>query len=136
MKKMPSASRQSARHTLDALRRALARRRKADLIACLVELARNDADLRHRIADHLDFDLPQETVAEDNVEFIQRATWFDPRQINHNFAYDHDAYEQVRRNFVSMVASQRLDEAMDQAELLMKLGSEQVEMSDEGLMPA
>jgi len=134
MKKKSSGRSKSSRQLLDAFRRALARHRKADLIACLVELARNDTELRCRIAAHLDLDLPQKTVTEDNVELIHRATRFDPRQMNRNFDYDHAAYEQVRRNFMSMVASQRIDEAMEQARLLMKLGSQQVEMSDEGLM--
>jgi len=123
MKKRSSGRNKSARQLLGACRRALARHKKADLIACLVELARNDTDLRRRIAEHLDLDLPEETGAEDNRDLIRRATRFDPRQINRNFDDDHTAYEKIRRNFTSMVASQNLGQAMDQARLLMELGS-------------
>jgi len=133
-KTLRPCGRKHTEHLIEAFRRALARHRRADLIDCLVELARNDTELRRRVAEHLDFDLPRETVAEDNRDLIRRATRVDPRQINRNFDYDHAAYEKVRRNFTSMVTSKRLAQAMVEARLLMELGSVQVEMSDEGLM--
>jgi len=48
--------------------------------------------------------------------------------------YDYEAYEEVKRNLARLIASGKLREAMQLSLELMKEGSCQVEMSDEGLM--
>ena len=65
---------------------------------------------------------------------IADATDFDEREINRNFAYDYGAYEAVKRNLSRLIGSGQLRPAMELALELMKQGSYQVEMSDEGLM--
>src|SRR5262249_14769648 len=51
-----------------------------------------------------------------------------------NFAYDYEAYHEVKRNLGRLIGSGQLQLAMQLALELMKQGSCQVEMSDEGLM--
>ena len=65
---------------------------------------------------------------------IADATHFDKRDINRNFAYDYQAYEAVQRNLGRLITAGQLRQAMQLALELMKQGSYQVEMSDEGLM--
>ncbi len=65
---------------------------------------------------------------------IADATDFDDRDINRNFDYDDDAYREVKRNLGRLIASGHLRSAMQISLELMKQGSHQVEMSDEGMM--
>jgi hypothetical protein len=65
---------------------------------------------------------------------IADATSFDKRDINRNFAYDDEAYHEVKRNLGRLIAGGELGPALVLALELMKQGSYQVEMSDEGLM--
>ena len=65
---------------------------------------------------------------------IADATGFDEREINYNFDYDYEAYHEVKRNLSRLVALGQLRPAMELSVELMKQGSYQVEMSDEGLM--
>ena len=57
-----------------------------------------------------------------------------PRTVNRNFAYDDEAYHEVKRNLGRLIDAGQLRPAMPLALGLMKQGSYQVEMSDEGLM--
>ena len=57
-----------------------------------------------------------------------------PRTVNRNFAYDDEAYHEVKRNLGRLIEAGQLRPAMQLALGLMKQGSYQVEMSDEGLM--
>src|SRR5437763_1906585 len=50
------------------------------------------------------------------------------------WAYDYDAYEEGKRNLTRLIASGKLRLAMQLSLELMKQGSYQVEMSDEGMM--
>jgi hypothetical protein len=54
--------------------------------------------------------------------------------MNTNFDYDYEAYEEVKRNLGRLIASGQLQQAMQLSLELMKDGSYQVEMSDEGMM--
>jgi hypothetical protein len=65
---------------------------------------------------------------------IADATYFDKRDINRNFDYDYEAYREVQRNLGRLIDSEQLRLAMQLALELMKQGSYQVEMSDEGMM--
>ncbi|MCL4855208.1 MAG: hypothetical protein KJZ78_27915, partial [Bryobacteraceae bacterium] len=64
---------------------------------------------------------------------IADATDFDERQINYNFDYDYEAYEAVKRNFGKLIDQGHLKAVMELSQELMKQGSCQVEMSDEGM---
>ena len=76
---------------------------------------------------------PDELVAATR-QAIADATAFDARDINRNFDYDYEAYGEVKRTLGRLIASGQLRLAMPLALDLMKRGSYQVEMSDEGLM--
>jgi len=67
---------------------------------------------------------------------IADATDFDEREINYHFDYDYEAYAEVKRNLSRLIDQGYLGQAMELSLELMKEGSCQVEMSDEGLMPS
>ena len=116
------------------LRQALAKREKAELVELLLELAQADRGLHRQLTARFDVaPAPTELIAATR-RAIADATDFDEREINHNFDYDDEAYEEVKRNFASLIASGQLRQAMQLSLELMKEGSYQVEMSDEGLM--
>ena len=76
---------------------------------------------------------PKELVAATR-QAIASATDFDEREINCNFDYDSEAYEEVKRNLGRLIELGQLRPAMELSLELMKEGSYQVEMSDEGMM--
>ncbi len=116
------------------LRWALSRRRKAELVDALLELAQADRGvLRQLTARFAVAAAPDELVAATH-QAIADATAFDRRDINRNFAYDYEAYGEVKRNLGRLIDAGQLRPAMRLALELMKRGSYQVEMSDEGLM--
>lgn len=117
-----------------ALRRSLARRKKAELVDVLMELAEADRGVLRQLTARFDVaSAPEELVAATR-QAIADATRFDVREINRNFAYDYGAYGEVKRNLGRLIDSGQLRLAMPLALELMKQGSYQVEMSDEGLM--
>ena len=116
------------------LRRALSRRKKAELVDTLLELAQAERGVLRQLTARFDVAAaPKELVAATR-QAIADATAFDRRDINRNFAYDYEAYQEVKRNLGRLIGSGQLRPAMQLALELMKQGSYQVEMSDEGLM--
>src|SRR5215472_16775210 len=77
---------------------------------------------------------PVDELVTGTRQAIADATDFDERDINRNFDYDYEAYGEVKRNLGRLIGSGQLRLAMPLALELMKQGSYQVEMSDEGLM--
>jgi hypothetical protein len=131
-KKAPS-SRKPA-DTTTGLRKALNARSKADLVSVLLELAQDDRGVLRQLTARFDVAAaPKELVAATR-QAIADATDFDEREINSNFDYDYEAYDEVKRNLARLIASGNLREAMALSLELMKQGSHQVEMSDEGMM--
>ena len=117
-----------------ALRQALTRRKKAELVDVLVELAEADRGvLRQLTARFAVATAPEEVVAATR-RAIADATDFVEREINRNFDYDYEAYSEVKRNLGRLIGSGQLQQSMALAMELMKQGSYQVEMSDEGVM--
>ena len=117
-----------------ALRQALSRRTKAELVEVLLGLAQGDRGLLRQLAARFDVAAAADELVTATRQAIADATYFDKREINRNFDYDYEAYGEVRRNLARLVASGQLRPAMQLALELMKQGSYQVEMSDEGLM--
>jgi hypothetical protein len=116
------------------LRAALTRRKKAELVEVLMELAEADRGILRQLTARFDVaPAPDELVAATR-QAIADATDFDERDINRNFDYDYEAYGEVKRNLGRLIGSGQLRLAMPLALELMKRGSYQVEMSDEGLM--
>jgi hypothetical protein len=120
--------------SLERLRKALSKGTKGDLVEILVELARDDRNLLRQLGDRFKLETPPEELAAAIGLAIADATDFDERQINRNFDYDYAAYDEVKRNLSRLVELGQLAVAMELCLELMKQGSYQVEMSDEGLM--
>ena len=116
------------------LRQALSRRTKAELVDALLELAQADRGVLRQLAARFDVAAAPDELVAATRQAIADATDFDEREINRNFDYDDDAYGEVKRNLGRLIGSGQLPLAMRLALELMKQGSYQVEMSDEGLM--
>src|SRR5512144_2805712 len=98
------------------------------------ELAEADRGVLRQLTARFDVATdPGELVAATR-QAIADATDFDERDVNRNFAYDYQAYSEVKRNLGRLIGSGQLRLAMPLALELTKRGSYQVEMSDEGLM--
>ncbi|MBM4070462.1 MAG: hypothetical protein FJ271_16130 [Planctomycetes bacterium] len=116
------------------LRQALGKQGKAELVELLLELAASDRRIQRQLSARFNLVVaPGELVAATR-RAIDIATDFDERDINSNFDYDDHAYEEVKRNLARLIAAGKLRQAMQLSLELMKAGSYQVEMSDEGLM--
>jgi hypothetical protein len=116
------------------LRAALTRKKKAELVDVLMELAGADRGILRQLTARFDVAPAPDDLVAATRQAIAEATAFDKRDINRNFAYDHQAYSEVRRNLGRLIGAGQLRLAMPLALELMKRGSYQVEMSDEGLM--
>jgi uncharacterized Zn finger protein len=120
--------------SLVALQRALARQRKVDLVNLLLELAQANRRALRQLSARLDMTATADALLAATRQAIADATAFNPRDINRNFAYDYEAYQEVKGNLARLISVGQLRRAMELALELMKRGSHQVEMSDEGLM--
>ena len=118
------------------LRRALSRRKKAELVDTLLELAQADRGVLRQLTARFDVAAAPDELVAATRQAIADATAFDERDINRNFAYDYEAYQEVKRDLGRLIGLGQLQLAMRLALELMKQGSYQVEMSDEGLMTA
>jgi hypothetical protein len=116
------------------LRKALFKQTKAALADLLVEFAKEDRNLLRRLAERIDLESPPQELAAATRQAIADATDFDERDINRNFDYDYAAYAEVQRNLKRLIELGELRLAMELSLELMKDGSCQVAMSDEGLM--
>lgn len=117
-----------------ALRQALARRKKAELVEVLLELAQADRGILRQLTARFDVAAAPDELVVATRQAIAYATDFDERDINRNFGYDYEAYQAVKRNLGRLIDSGQLRLAMQLALELMKRASYQVEMSDEGMM--
>jgi hypothetical protein len=131
-KKPVPARKQSA--TMSALRQALSRRKKAELVEVLLELAQADRGVYRQLTARFAVAAAPDELVATTRQAIADATDFDKRDINRNFDYDYEAYREVKRNLSRLIASRHLRLAMQLTLELMKQGSYQVEMSDEGMM--
>ena len=123
----------STRHHID-WHEILSKQSKTALVNGLVELVKDDDRIARRLIQRFQVGLPSVTLIEETRRAIEDATAYDPREANQNFDYDYETYETVKENFQKLVGAGRLEPAMNLALELMESGSEQVEMSDEGLM--
>ena len=117
-----------------ALRQALRRRNKTELVDVLLELAQADRGILRQLTARFDAAAAPDELAAATRQAIADATDFDERDINRNFDYDYEAYQEVKRNLDRLIGAEQLHLAMQLALELMKQGSYQVEMSDEGMM--
>jgi hypothetical protein len=132
-RKQPSPAKEPTASTA-GLQQALTRQKKADLVAALLELAEADRGVLRQLTARFAVAVPPDALVPTTRQAIADATYFDKRDINRNFAYDYQAYAEVKRNLGRLIAAGQLRLAMQLALELMQQGSYQVEMSDEGLM--
>ncbi len=99
-----------------------------------MELAGADRGVLRQLTARFDVAAAPDELVAATRQAIADATRFDKREMNRNFDYDYGAYEEVKRNLGRLISAGQLRQAMKLALELMKRGSEQVEMSDEGLM--
>jgi hypothetical protein len=116
------------------LRRALTKSKESELVDVLLGLAQDDRGVFRQLIARFDVATPPEELVNLTRQAISDATAFDERDIDRNFAYDYAAYAEVKRNLGRLIASGQCRLAMQLALELMKRGSYQVEMRDEGLM--
>jgi hypothetical protein len=114
------------------LRQALTRRKKMELVDVLVELAQADRGIFRRLTARFDVATAPDELVAATRRAIADATDFDKRDMNRNF--DYGDYGEVKRYLGRLIDSGQLRMVMQLALELMKRGSYQVEMSDEGLM--
>ena len=133
-KKLPPARKQP--ESTAKLRQALSKRTKAELVDTLLELAEADRRVLRQLVARFDVAAAADELVAATRQAIGDATAFDERDINRNFDYDSEAYDEVKRNLGRLIDSGQLRLAMQLSLELMKQGSYQVEMSDEGLMSA
>ncbi|MEO8497235.1 MAG: hypothetical protein ABI614_19355 [Planctomycetota bacterium] len=120
--------------SMDSLRKALAKQTKAQLIEALMLLARNDRQVVRQLEVEFDLQASVDQLMSATRQAIADATAFDERRINHNFDYDSQAYGSIQRNLGLLVKAGNHKQAMDLSLELIRQGSYQVEMSDEGMM--
>jgi hypothetical protein len=116
------------------LRQALTKRKKAELVDLLMDLADGDRTILRQLTARCDVSSSPADLIASTHQAIADATAFDVRDMNRNFSYDDEAYNAVKRNLTLLISSGQLRQAMPLALELMKRGSDQVEMSDEGRM--
>jgi hypothetical protein len=129
----PAPARKRPESTAE-LRPALARRTKAELVEVLLELAQANRGVLRQLTARFGVAAAPDELVDATRRAIADATAFDKRDMNRNFDYDDEAYREVKRNLGRLITSGQLRLAMQLALELMKSGSCQVEMSDEGLM--
>ena len=117
-----------------ALRHALTRRKKAELVDVLMELAEADRGVLRQLTARFDVAATADELIAATRQAIADATASSKRDINRNFSYDYQAYSEVQRNLGRLIVAGHLRQALPLALELMKHASHQVEMSDEGLM--
>jgi hypothetical protein len=105
------------------LRAALTRRKKAELVDLLMELAEADRGVLRHLTTRLDVAMAPDDLVAATRQAIADATAFDKRDVNRNFAYDDQAYSEAKRNLGRLIGSGRLRLAMELALELMKRGS-------------
>lgn len=129
-----SAPASNAPESMAGLRTALTQYKKAELVDLLLELAQVDGRVRRQLTAWIDVSATPDELVAATRQAIADATAFDPRDINRNFDYDDAAYSEVKRNLGRLIDAGYIRLAMELSLELMTYGSEQVDMSDEGLM--
>ena len=104
------------------------------MIDTLLDLAGDDRRILRQLDERFELKAPPQELVAATRQAITDATYFDTRDINRNFHYDHAAYGAVKRNLGRLISPGQLRAAMELSLELMVKGSYQIAMSDEGLM--
>lgn len=133
-KHTPPKRKSLPKNSLKPLWAALRKRTKEELIDLVLQWARGSRATQWALESRLGVKPRPHELVTQTRQAIADATDFDEWHINNNFAYDYDAYRTIARNFKGLVKAGQLEPAMELSLELMRRGSHQVEMSDEGLM--
>src|SRR5271169_4673637 len=87
------------------LRQALTRRKKAELVNVLLELAQADRAILRQLTARFEVAAAPDELIAGTRQAIADATDFDERDINRNFDYDYEAYHEVKRNLGCLITS-------------------------------
>src|SRR5262249_11581994 len=123
-KKVAPASKRP--ESMAPLRQALTRRKKAELVEVLFELAQADRGVLRQLTARFDVAAAPDELVAATLQAIADATAFDERDINRNFAYDYEAYHEVKRNLGCLIDAGQFRLAMRLALELMKQGSSHI----------
>src|SRR5437763_8438494 len=104
------------------LRRALSRRKKAELVDTLLELAQADRAILRQLTARFDVAAAPDELVAATRQAVADATDFDTRDINRNFDYNYGAYSDVKRDLARLIDSGELHRAVQLALELMKRG--------------
>ena len=118
----------------ELVRTALKKCRKADLVEITLRVARQDRASEWILEQEVGLNKPVDLLVHDIEVAIDIATQVDEQQVNHNFAFDCQAYEVVLDGLSQLIVKERIEDAKALALKLMQKGSLQIECSDEGLM--
>lgn len=102
-----SRVRQQSVDSATELRKALTRRSKAELVSVLLE-PQDDRGILRELGARFDVAPASAVLVAATRRAIADATDFDEREINCNFDYDYQAYEEVKRNLTCLIASEQL----------------------------
>ena len=133
-RKLAVPKRKVGHETLEALAKALKKCEKAALVDVILKLAKDNQTTLRSLMRRFDVQLSEQGLIEETKNAIVAATDFDECDSNTNFDYDSVAYDSIERNFQKLIRDGHLAEVMQMSLELMRLGSRQVEMSDEGMM--
>src|SRR5438093_12629250 len=97
------------------LRKALTSRKKDELVSALMDLAQEDRGVLRQLIARFDVAAAPDELVAATRQAIADATDFDKRDMNRNFDYDYEAYEEVKRNLARLIASGKLRLAMQLA---------------------
>ena len=107
---------------------------KKDLVDLVCKLANDDSAVADDLLIAADGALVKEDLATAVRDAITAATYVPKHLINRNFPYDSAAYDRIEKGLKKLMSLGRTDEAMQLAVELMRSGSSQIELSDEGMM--
>jgi uncharacterized Zn finger protein len=116
------------------VRAALNKLTKAELVDLLLELAKADRGILRQLTTQFNVVMAPDELVAATQRAIAIATDFEDRDVNCDFDYDDEAYREVKQNLGRLIDLGQWHQVMDLALELMKQGSYQVEMSDQGLM--
>lgn len=116
------------------LRKTLAKRKKAELIEVLAQMAGQDRCVLRNLQGRFGDNCSTDQLIRATRQAIADATEVDESQRNYNFDCDCGAYETIEQNLTLLTDQGEIESAMELALELMEKGSYQVESSDEGMM--
>ena len=119
---------------MSSLATTLNRTKKAEIVGLIMQLADKTPDVAAWFEMQLNISKSKGDQIFDIERDIEIASFVPKHLINHNLPVDFEAYGRIEHGLQNLIEAGHLAFAMELAEKHMRTGSNQVEMSDEGLM--